>query len=286
MPYIHRRSEEVHKRVEHVGSRIVQGARVFCEAKVNSRRKKLAEDDALMKASPKKMDKETRSRIEQELLHWMTKLKMCKGDWTYIVIDSPYPNAFVSDLAPRKIFVHSSLINRLKVTDDELGMVLGHEISHLLHGHTEKRHEKLMYWNMLQLVFLTLLDSSGLLTFFALPFANRMQNLMLAANSREHECEADVTGLKVAALSCFNTHSGPGVFKKLAKLSGRDSEDATPHWSDTHPMPLDREKTLIEQSKHINCDKVRHCHGFLERFKQARTYGTKYNEITAHLTKD
>jgi predicted Zn-dependent protease len=38
---------------------------------------------------------------------------------------------------------------------------------------------------------------------------------MLAANSREHECEADETGLKIAALSCFNTHSGPRIFKKV-----------------------------------------------------------------------
>ena len=45
-------------------------------------------------------------KIIGELLHWEKKLRMCKGNWTYIVINSPYPNAFVSDLAPRKIFVH------------------------------------------------------------------------------------------------------------------------------------------------------------------------------------
>jgi hypothetical protein len=170
MPYIHRRSEEVHKRVEHVGSRIVQGARIFCEAKVKSRRLKLAEDGG-------KMDGDTSERIMGELVHWEHKLRMCKGNWTYVVIDSPFPNAFVSDLAPRKIFVHSSLISRLKCDDDELGMVLGHEISHLLHGHTERRHQKLMYWNMFQLVFLTMLDSSGVLTLLALPFADRMQKV-------------------------------------------------------------------------------------------------------------
>ena len=86
-------------------------------------------------------------------------------------------------------YARGSLVERLRATDDELGMVLGHEISHLLHGHTEQRHEKAMWYSMYQLIFLTALDSWGILTFISLPFADRMQKMWLAAHSRENECE-------------------------------------------------------------------------------------------------
>lgn len=111
---------------------------------------------------------------------------------------------------------------------------------------------------------------------------------MSSANSREHEEEADITGLKIAALACFNTHVGPEIFGKLAKLSGKDGDDVIAGWTDTHPLPLDRLKNLKAKSSEINCDNVGHCHGFLERYREARKTGMQrhYNESVGHLTKD
>ena len=115
-----------------------------------------------------------------------------------------------------------------------------------------------------------------------------LQQIVSSANSREHEEEADITGLKIAALACYNTHVGPDIFGKLAKLGGRDGEDVVAGWTDTHPLPMERLKNLKERSNIINCDNVGHCHGFLERYMEARRLGLKriYSEDVAHLTKE
>jgi hypothetical protein len=83
-----------HVRVEIVGQRIVKGARAFVEAKIASREAKLS--DPAFPVSD-------RGRVEGELKGWRDKLKMIKGNWHFVVIDSPVPQAFVSDLSPRKV---------------------------------------------------------------------------------------------------------------------------------------------------------------------------------------
>jgi len=61
-----------------------------------------------------------------------------KGDWHYIVTTAPDVNAFVTDLCPHRIFVHEGLLKECTPTDDELALILGHEISHLIYGHSEE----------------------------------------------------------------------------------------------------------------------------------------------------
>ena len=45
------------------------------------------------------------------------------------------PNAFVSEMLPQKIFVTTGLFDEIVNNDDELAMILGHEVSHLIKGH-------------------------------------------------------------------------------------------------------------------------------------------------------
>ena len=47
----------------------------------------------------------------------------------------PKPNAFVSEMLPQKIFVTTGLFDKFVKNDDELAMILGHEVSHLIEGH-------------------------------------------------------------------------------------------------------------------------------------------------------
>jgi len=48
------------------------------------------------------------------------------------------PNAFVSEMLPKKIFVTTGLFDQFVKNDDELAIILGHEISHLIKGHCSK----------------------------------------------------------------------------------------------------------------------------------------------------
>jgi predicted Zn-dependent protease len=255
-PRIVRSTEAIHMHVSAVGARVVAGARLYVEAKIRSREARLRDPS---------LSDNVKAGIREEIAEFREKLNMCKGDWNYIVIENPVPNAFVSDLAPRKIFVNSGLLTSIQATSDELALVLAHEISHLIHGHTSKSNELHFYVSLAQIMFLSVIP----LDFFTpllIYFGGNFETFELMQHSRECESEADETGLKIAALACFDTHKGPHVFKKLSEFTEQFSGEAqTSHWSDSHPMPLDREESLIKLSQKINCDDMKRCHGLLER---------------------
>jgi Zn-dependent protease with chaperone function len=84
------------------------------------------------------------------------------GAWRVVVLDSPLQNAFVSETFPKRIFVCKGLLEEFKPNDEELAMVLGHEISHLIHGHSGNRILSTALLNSMQLVLLALLDPTGI----------------------------------------------------------------------------------------------------------------------------
>ena len=49
--------------------------------------------------------------LRQEIEHWLWVRKQLKGDWHCILINSDSINAFVTNVCPRRIFVHKGLFN-------------------------------------------------------------------------------------------------------------------------------------------------------------------------------
>ncbi len=58
--------------------------------------------------------------------------------WKFVLIDVPMVNAFVSETTPYTIYVTTALLENVVSNDDELALVLGHELSHLLLAHSSK----------------------------------------------------------------------------------------------------------------------------------------------------
>ena len=146
-------------------------------------------------------------------------------------------------LCPRTVFVTEALVEELDPTPDELALCIGHELGHLICGHTEDRIYLKAMLAYAELILLAFLDPTGLLTLLgAMGFQNTAE-LFLAKNSRENEVEADATGLTTL----------PRVLRRAArthfmrKLSEATGSRPTSWWA-THPATEDRYADLRRSS--------------------------------------
>ena len=202
--------------------------------------------------------------VKATLEMWTTACEKLEGNWNIVVIRNATPNAFVTELCPRRIFVHTGLLEHCKPTDDELGMVLSHEISHLLLGHVSSAMETVLLTSIIQLVFLSFVDPFGILTLLLDYYSFQLANMYTAYHSRTRELEADSLGLEVASLACFDVEKGAHIFRKFGELENGPPDPEVPGtqkqqaagWFDSHPPSDHRFALLEEASKHY-----KHLHG-------------------------
>lgn len=158
---------------------------------------------------------------DKEKIETLTKglKKLNSGDWHVVLFPlHDEANAFVTGLCPRIVFVYTGLLRKTHATDDELAMILGHELSHAILSHSEERSELEAVGVGFQMVLLTLVDPLGFTSIIFDYIANSLRQLYSAGFSREEEDEADALGLKIMATACYDIRQGPTVMQKLAML--------------------------------------------------------------------
>ncbi len=158
--------------------------------------------------------------------------------WEVNLFKSDSVNAFC--MPGGKIAFFSGLVDTLKLTDDEIAIVAGHEIAHALREHGRERVAK---GNLLQL------GASLGSAIFGLGQAGQMvvgqgAQLALLRFSREDETEADTVGLDLVARAGYDPRAGVAVWRKMAMLE----KSAPPQWLSSHPSGNNRiaqiQKTL------------------------------------------
>jgi hypothetical protein len=206
----------------------------------------------------------------EDVVKWKTAVENLRShEWSFVVINAPSVNAFVNHLMPGKVFIHEGLFREVRPTDDELALILSHELSHLIHQHGQSRTELSVFISIMQLVLFSFVDPSGVLPFVfdvvVKKFGTGMENFY----SRENETEADLTGIEIAALGCFDTKKAHEVF---GRLGGGDEEHyVSASWNSTHPSGQSRVEYLLEASGVHNPealgDKCKKMKGFLDDVK-------------------
>lgn len=147
--------------------------------------------------------------------------------WETVLIDVPALNA---SCAPGgKITVYTGLIRKLTLTDDEIAMVVGHEIAHALREHGRERVSQAAAQNVLTSAALGALQSREAQVKTAAQFAEILYNL---PNSRNAETEADKIGLELAARAGFDPQAAVSVWQKMGQAS---SSGGPPEFLSTHP---------------------------------------------------
>ena len=182
--------------------------------------------------------------------------KHVEGPWQFIVIPSTVPNAFVSEILPHRIFVTTALFETFIASQDELALVLGHEISHLILGHHSARNTLETASRTLEILFLSLDPTEGLLS---LGFMSGLASLRAAVGalySRENERQADELGIKLTAMACYDTKSASIVFNKMQKHNVENGLGVGGvgfrGLFDSHPPSEERYLSLLEQSEDEN----------------------------------
>ena len=145
--------------------------------------------------------------------------------WEVNLIGSTQINAFC--MPGGKIAFYSGILKKLQLTDDEVAMVMGHEIAHALREHARERMGKNaatgMGANIISQVF-----GFGQL---GQTVTNYGAQLLTLEFSRSDESEADLVGMELAARAGFDPRAGVTLWQKMTA----SNQGAPPQWLSTHP---------------------------------------------------
>ena len=157
--------------------------------------------------------------------------------WEFTIVDDPQTvNAFC--LPGGKVAVYSGILSLMR-NDDELAVVIGHEIAHATCRHGGERISQNVLVNMgLQVADLLVANRSEqvrALTNGALGMGASLG--VLLPYSREHEYEADEHGLRYMHKAGYDPHAAEAFWGTMLKLSeGKEP----PEFTSTHPATANR----------------------------------------------
>jgi len=150
--------------------------------------------------------------------------------WEVNLIGSNQINAYC--MPGGKIAFYTGILNKLQLTDDEVAMVMGHEIAHALREHARERMGKGQVTEFAARLGGSLL--SGLLGIdprVGDAVAQTGANLASLKFGREDESEADLVGMELAARAGYDPRAGVSLWQKMAA----NNKGAPPEWLSTHP---------------------------------------------------
>jgi len=145
--------------------------------------------------------------------------------WEVNLIGSKDLNAFC--MPGGKIAFYYGILQRLQLSDDEVAMIMGHEMAHALREHARERMGKTAATRFGAGLISSLLGL-GNLGDAALNMGGQLLTLKF---SREDESEADLVGLDLAARAGHDPRAGISLWQKMLKAS----EGAPPEFVSTHP---------------------------------------------------
>ena len=162
-------------------------------------------------------------RIIPQSQEWNPRAKDWK--WEVNLIGSNQINAFC--MPGGKIAFYTGILDQLKLTDDEVAMVMGHEIAHALREHARARMGKSAATNIGAGLLSQLLGLGQV----GQAVTGYGAQLLTLTFSREDESEADLVGMEIAARAGYNPRAAVSLWQKMAAAS----QGAPPQWLSTHP---------------------------------------------------
>ena len=172
-------------------------------------------------------------RIIPQATAWNPRAK----DWRWEVnlLGSSQINAFC--MPGGKIAFYTGILQKLQLTDDEVAMVMGHEMAHALREHARERMGKGFATRGVASVLGAIASYKfGVDPNIADGVARGGANLLTLEFSRSDESEADLVGMELAARAGYDPRAGVTLWQKM----GAANKGAPPQWLSTHPSSASR----------------------------------------------
>ncbi len=145
--------------------------------------------------------------------------------WEVNLIGSSQINAFC--MPGGKIAFYWGILHRLQLDDDEVAMIMGHEMAHALREHARERMGKTAATRVGAGIVSSLLGL-GAVGDTMLHMGGQLLTLKF---SREDESEADLVGLDLAARAGYRPEAGVTLWQKMLEAN----RGAPPEFLSTHP---------------------------------------------------
>ena len=155
--------------------------------------------------------------------------------WEVNLISSRQVNAFC--MPGGKIAFFTGIIDALQATDDEVAVIMGHEVAHALLEHGRARMSEQVLKNVGISVAAAVLNLGQVSTTVLAQAADLAVTLPF---SRQHETDADLVGMELAARAGFDPGAAASVWRKMAKLGGQSGKGQPPQFLSTHPAHASR----------------------------------------------
>jgi len=172
------------------------------------------------------------ARIIPFSYEWNKRAKDWK--WQVVLLDSKELNAFC--MPGGKIAFYTGILDQLKMTDDEVAMVMGHEVAHALREHARERMGKTSATKIGASLFSSLLGLGQV----GDSLLNMGGQLLTLKFSREDESEADLIGMELGARAGYDPRAGISLWEKMSAAN----KGAPLQWLSTHPASGTRIKDM------------------------------------------
>jgi Zn-dependent protease with chaperone function len=174
--------------------------------------------------------------IAQRLIPYAAQWNPRASQWRWEVnlIGSKQINAFC--MPGGKIAFYTGIIDQLKLTDDEIAMIMGHEMAHALREHSREQLAK----NQATSIGISLgaqLLGLGDIGNAAARLGGQLLSLKF---SRNDESDADLVGLELAARAGYNPQAAVSLWRKMGQATGEGGIG----FLSTHPTGPDRIRQL------------------------------------------
>jgi predicted Zn-dependent protease len=159
-----------------------------------------------------------------------------KWDWQVNLLNSDTVNAFC--MPGGRIAFYNGILTKLNLTDDEVAMVMGHEIAHALREHAREQAGKN--------TATTLLGRAAGAAYFGLDprlgdaVGSGAAKVASLSFSRTDETEADLVGMDLAARAGFDPRAGIALWQKMSAIN----KNQPISFLSTHPAGKDRIKEM------------------------------------------